>query len=584
MHLLQIHEPGHTPAPHANNVAAPAVGIDLGTTHTLLARYMPETGVEFLKDTADNALFPSVVRDFRSIKRWMGKGKQDYLHAPGPYTLAETADDRLAFAIPGGQVTAVEISAAILKQVRMLASQTWGQEITQAVITVPAYFDDTARTATRDAARLAGLEVLRLLNEPTAAAVAYGLDQQSQGTYLVYDLGGGTFDVTLLRIEKGIFQVLASAGDTTLGGDDIDILIAARCKIDTLQARQVKEALSTQEQVQLADTRLNRADLETMAMPLLTRTLAIATQTLADGKTEVNALAGIILVGGATRMPLVQRLLQDTFSLPLLTELDPDMIVAHGAAIQAHQLTHGSNHLLLDVNPLSLGIETMGGIVEKIIPRNSPIPTKASNFFTTYQDGQTGLKLHIVQGERELAQDCRSLAHFELKGIPPMKAGVARIETIFMLDADGLLSVTAQEQTSGISQTIEIKPTYGLDIGTIENILLSSLDHAEEDMRNRLLRETRMEGERHILAVIQALEEDGKLLTIAENATITAALSQLQALLASEDRDAIHAGHLALEHAIAPLAEKQLQAHFSSHLEGKSVASLQQVLDSDKKN
>lgn len=467
--LLQIHEPGETPLPHENDEA---VGIDLGTTNSLVAISRGE------KPEIIKGILPSIVtvngKQISSIKRKMNM----------PAQLVEGK-------------TPVEISAEILKTLKATAEDALGKEIKKAVITVPAYFDDTQRTATKDAARLAGLEVLRLINEPTAAALAYGLDNGSEGVYAIYDLGGGTFDISILEMQNGVFQVLATGGDTELGGDDFDELIGKP------NARKIKEALSSNNEYE----GFTRTEFEKLIAPLVDKTIKICASTLKDAGLNKSQIKGVVLVGGSTRVPLVQKKLEEFFGKKPLSNINPDEAVALGAAIQAEALTKGSNNLLLDVIPLSLGLETMHDIVEKIIYRNTPIPCTYAQEFTTFQNNQTGMIFHIVQGEREKVRDCRSLAKFELKGIPAMPAGAAKVRVVFTVDADGLLTVSAHEMATGIRQEIIVKPSYGLDEKDIERMIIESMQHGKEDMQARLLQESKLEAERLLVSLVPALKK-----------------------------------------------------------------------------
>ena len=577
MALFQISEPGQAPAPHERSLSA---GIDLGTTNSLIATV--RSGVaDTLPDNEGAVLLPSVVRysadgtvivgaralaaastdsfnTIASVKRLMGRSRADVeASGPVPYQL-EASAGLVRLRTVAGPKTPIEVSAEILRALKRRAEATLGGPLRGVVITVPAYFDEAQRAATRDAARLADLEVLRLLNEPTAAAVAYGLDRSREGTFAVYDLGGGTFDFSILRQSSGVLEVAATAGDSALGGDDMDQVLmewlaGGRQPVDQLEpgarrhlmahARALKEALSESSSIEVpgptgAPRQLTQVELARLVDGLIDRTIAPCRRALRDAGLKVSEIDEVVLVGGATRMPAVRARVAQFFGRPPLTSIDPDRVVALGAALQADVLVGNkpdSEMLLLDVVPLSLGIEIMGGLVERIIPRNSTIPVAKAQEFTTFRDGQTALALHVVQGERELVTDCRSLARFELRGIPPMVAGAARVRVTFQVDADGLLSVAARELASGTESQIVVKPSYGLEDHEIEQMLRESVEFAEADVRVRALREQQVEAKRALEALEQALLADGVLLSSLEHGHIQEAVAGLRGVLEQED-------------------------------------------------
>jgi molecular chaperone HscA len=628
--LLQIQEPGSRLEP-ADADGSVAVGIDLGTTNSVVA-ISRDGAAKVLRDENGSALVPSVVAYapdgsaivgelarrllldrpdivVSSIKRLMGRGASDLKSLAGtlPYDLAADSEPgkMVRVTVADRTLTPVEISAEILRGLKDRVEVQLGQRVERTVVTVPAYFDDAARTATRDAARLAGMEVLRLVNEPTAAALAYGLDEGAEGIYAVYDLGGGTFDISLLKMQKGVFQVLATGGDSALGGDDFDHAVAeqflaerrgrlgettlttSEAKLALMTARIAKECLSTQrwgEWSLEADGvrslhRLDRPALEALLAPMVERTIGICARVLEDAGVRPEEVRGIVLVGGSTRVPLVRRRVAALFGREPLADIDPDEVVAVGAALQAEALTRGSETLLLDVTPLSLGIETMGGLVEKIIPRNTPIPVAKAQEFTTYQDGQTAMAVHVVQGERELVDQCRSLARFELRGIPPMTAGAARILVTFAVDADGLLTVSAREQTTGTQQSVAVKPSYGLSEDEMAAMLYDALQHGAADMQLRVLTEARVEANRAVGALTSALVLDGDLLTDDERREIDAQIAAVEQGVAGQDREAINAAVDDLEKTSRPFAERRMDRGIRAALSGRDVRDIEGIAE-----
>ena len=619
MELLQIAEPGRSAAPHQHKLA---VGIDLGTTNSLVAT-VRNGQAEILTDEQQRPLVPSIVHfgsnqqitvgyeagalasqdpknTVISVKRLIGRSLADVkARYPNlPYEFAQTENGLPLLKTEQGEMSPIEVSAKILQKLTALSEQRLGGQLSGAVITVPAYFDDAQRQSTKDAAKLAGLNVLRLLNEPTAAAIAYGLDSGQEGVIAVYDLGGGTFDVSILRLSRGVFEVLATGGDTALGGDDFDHLLAdwivAKTGVQPQNEQQKRHLLELAIQTKIALTdqltttidyqnhqlKVSRTQFNDLIQPLVKRSLMACRRALKDASITAEEVREVVMVGGSTRVPYVREQVGEFFQRNPLTTIDPDKVVAIGAAIQADILVGNkpdAEMLLLDVIPLSLGIETIGGLVEKIIPRNTTIPVSRAQEFTTFKDGQTAMSVHIVQGERELVDDCRSLARFTLRGIPPMAAGAAHVRVTYQVDADGLLNVTAMEKSTGVQSSIQVKPSYGLTDDEIMQMLKASMDNAKGDIQARLLAEQRVEARRVIESVYSALENDQNLLNDKELSAVKNALISLEQLAIQEDSMAIKQGIKALDQATQEFAARRMDKSIRAALAGQNIKDIEGI-------
>jgi len=612
--LLQIHEPGESPLPHSDDVA---VGIDLGTTNSLVAishdemaeiicgadgKFYVESVLSLLGDgSVVVGDVSGAAKKISSVKRLMGLGYAEAKKTISDFGFdVDPAKSEKVIRIKLGEkeLTPIEISAEILKALKANAEAALGKTVSKAVITVPAYFNDAQRQATKDAAKIAGLETLRLINEPTAAALAYGLDRGAEGVFAIFDLGGGTFDVSILKMQMGVFKVIATGGDTALGGDDFDLALAVMLKqkyfkngsaiasdqpprndVSVIQlkplARKIKEQLTFSEIVKEnfagVEIEVTRAEYEAIIGDLADKTISIFERTIKDSKLKKANIDGVVLVGGATRTPLIRAKIESLTGKKPLIDIDPDKVVAMGAAIQAEALTKGSNNLLLDVTPLSLGLETYGGLMEVLVPRNTPIPVSIAQKFTTYEDGQSGMNVHVLQGEREFAKDCRSLAKFDLKGIPPKAAGTAIVEVSFMLDADGILTVSAREETTGTEQVVEVRPSYGLGAEEMEKILITSIEQAKSDIMNRLLAESRVEADIAVKTILGALKKDGNLISNDYKARIEAQIEVIAEAVKGTSRDRIDVEVKQLDAIGADFADLRTSAALSGYLSGKKV-------------
>lgn len=603
--LIQINEPGKSDNTQKNELLDVAVGIDLGTTNSLVAVSHDEKPVEITNESGE-FITPSIIsldefgeiqvgaiksnQYIASVKRLMGKGGDDLEGISEYYGYdidRENSKKIINLKIGDKKITPVEFSGKILSKLKSIAEKSLSKKVCKAVITVPAYFNDAQRQATKDAAQLSGLEVLRLINEPTAAALAYGLDKGAEGLYAVYDFGGGTFDVSILKMKMGVFKVIATGGDDNLGGDDIDISLAKIIQsklgdVDISQqelksiAKQAKESIAEEKTFQISVMgkiiNVSNEEFASASLPVISKTIDIFEGVIEDSEVEVEDLKGIILVGGSTRIPSVKRAIEKLTGKKPLSDINPDKVVAFGAAIQAEALTKGSSNLLLDVTPLSLGLETYGGLMEVVIPRNTPIPASVSQKFTTYEDGQTAMKVHVLQGERELVEDCRSLANFDLRGIPPKPSGGAVVSISFNIDADGILTVSAKEETTGVEQLVEVKPSYGLDVEAMEKMLISSMQQAKDDIFKRLLQEARVEADTVIRTLESGLKEDGDIISEEYYKKIQKQIEKLRDLCKHENREIIELETKNLDELGSDFADKRISKALKGYLGGKKVS------------